>query len=344
MPTPRPTVRDVAAAAGVSFKTVSRVVNGEPHVAEATAARVLEAIAELGYAVDDRARRLRRGEVHTGVIGFVLVDVANPFFSGVLRGIQDTARAADLLVLSGSTDGDLEREQALVDAFVGRRVDGLVVVTSDPDATALDVELGRGTPVVFVDIEPDRDDVDVVRSDHRAGGVLATEHLLAHGHRDIAFVGDADDVYSADEREAGFRAAMAAAGLDVPSHRVVRAGRTVEEWERFGREAFRDEVPDAVFSAQNFVTRGLVRALHRLDLQHRVALVGHDDVVLADVVSPGITVVPQDPRELGRRAARRLLDRLEGDTGPPRRDLLAPTLLPRGSGELPRPPSAARAG
>lgn len=328
-------MHDVAAAAGVSLKTVSRAVNGEPNVAPATAERVARAVARLGYQVDDRARRLRRGAAATGVIGFVLVDVANDFFSAILRGLEDATRDQDLVVLSGSTEGDPDREEALIRAFVGRRVDGLVVVPSDGRDGSLRAEIDRGTPVVLVDLEPPGLPADVVRSDHRAGGALATQHLLDHGHADIAFLGDVAGIFSADERLAGFRTTMANAGLDVPAHRVVRARQPHRAWEHTGLALFNQEdLPDAVVTAQNLVTMGVVAALHRMGLHHRVALVGHDDVPMAAVVEPGITVVPQRPRELGRIAAHLLLARIEGDDAPTRRELLAPGLVARGSGEL----------
>src|SRR5688572_1091770 len=124
----RPTLRDVAEHAGVSFKTVSRVVNDEGGVSPELSVRVESAIAQLGYRPDSRARHPRQGAAQTGTVGFLLSDVGNPFFSAILRGIDDVARERGALVLTGSTDGDRDRESQLVDAFVSRRVDGLIVV------------------------------------------------------------------------------------------------------------------------------------------------------------------------------------------------------------------------
>lgn len=327
---------DVAAEADVSLKTVSRVVNGEQHVSTETSDRVTRAIDALGYQVDDRARRLRRRDATTGTIGFVLDDVANDFFAAILRGLEDVAGPNGCLVLAGSTDGDAYRERALIDAFVSRRVDGLVVVTSDVDSPVLRTEIERGTPVVVVDLEPPRLTVDVVRSDHHAGARLGMAHLVAQGHRDIAFLGDELGIFSADERLRGYTDAMRHAGLEVRDDRVVRQRTGAEGWTALaGTFLDRGDPPGAVFTAQNFVTIGLVRALHARGLQRDVAVVGHDDVTLAEVVEPGITVVPQRPRELGRRAATRLFERLAGDRSPPTRVLLEPRLVVRGSGELP---------
>ena len=178
-PTRRPTMRDVADRAGVSFKTVSRVVNVEGGVSPDLVERVEAAVQALGYRPDGRARHLRQGGTTTGAIGFILVDVANPFFSSILRGIEEVARTHDTLVLAGSTDGAVAREDQLIEAFVSRRVDGLIIVPSGTGAGALQGELDRGTPVVFLDLEPSDSAVDLVRSDHRGGAELATRHLLA---------------------------------------------------------------------------------------------------------------------------------------------------------------------
>lgn len=339
-PTRRPTMRDVAERAGVSFKTVSRVVNDEGGVSPDLADRVGTAIVELGYRPDGRARHLRQGSTTTGAIGFVLVDVANPFFSSILRGIEEVARGHDTLVLAGSTDGLVERQDQLIEAFVGRRVDGLIVVPSGSGGGVLRTELDRGTPVVFLDLEPDDIVVDLVRSDHRGGARIATEHLLARGHRDIAFIGDDPTIFSAGCRLAGFHDAMTAAGLVVPPHRVVTGRHTADAWRSIVADRLRDpQPPTAIFTAQNFITVGAAHALHDLGLHRTIAQVGFDDIELADIVEPAITVVPQRPRELGRRAAEQLFRRIHGDRTEPIRDIVESPIVERGSGEIPPPPA-----
>jgi LacI family transcriptional regulator len=336
----RPTMRDVAQHAGVSFKTVSRVVNGEHGVSPAVLARVQSAVAALGYEPDDRARRLRQGSTSTATIGFVLVDVANPFFSSLLRGIEDVARQRGYTVLSGSSDGVREREDVLVRSFVSRRVDGLIVVPSGPGSGALGPEADRGTPIVFVDLEIPEMAVDTVRSDHYGGAVAATRHLIDRGHRRIAFIGDDVSVFSARLRLDGFHAAMAAARLPVLDGFVHSASLTAEQWRQRVHELLEGpDVPTALFTAQNFATIGAARALHERGLQGSVAQVGFDDVEMADVVEPGISVVPQSPTELGRRAATMLFERIEGERMPPRHEVIRNPLVTRGSGEIPAPPS-----
>jgi LacI family transcriptional regulator len=335
-PNRRPTLRDVALEAGVSFKTVSRVVNGEGGVSDRLVARVEETVLALGYRPDDRARRLRQFSSEAATIGFVLVDVANPFFSTILRGIEEVAITRDCLVLAGSTEGSADRERQLIEAFVDRRVDGLIVVPSGSGAGTLQAELDRGTPVVFLDLESDVTAVDLIRSDHYNGAYEATTHLLSHGHRDIAYFGDNPEIFSAGLRLEGFRDAMAAAGLEPRPDRIVTESHDGTDWRQIVRSYLEsNERPTALVSAQNFVTVGAVGALHDLDLQHSIAQVGFDDVELADVVEPGISVVPQQPRELGRIAAEMLFGRIDGDERPPRTQVLRSDLIRRGSGEIP---------
>lgn len=331
----RPTMRDVADEAGVSFKTVSRVINDEGGVSKDLTAQVDQAVKKLGYRPDHRARELRQVGSKAATIGFVLVDVANPFFSQLLRGIEEVASTRDCLVLAGSTDGSEEREHKLIDELVGRRVDGLIVVTSSSDTSTLESEIERGTPVVFVDIEPDLPNIDVVRSDHVEGAVLATKHLIDLGHTDVAYFGDDPAVYSAGLRLEGFLKAMTAAGLDVPTERILTGSHTEDAWHKLVLTHLRaNPAPTAVFSAQNYVTIGTARALHDLGLRSTVAQVGFDEIELASMLQPGLTVVPQRPRELGRRAAELLFGRVDGSTSPGQRQILTSPIRPNGSGEI----------
>lgn len=333
-------MRDVAELAGVSFKTVSRVVNDEGGVRDELVSRVNAAVVELDYRPDERARRLRSGATTTGTIGFALADVANPFFSSVMRGIEDVTRAHGVLMLAASTDGDQEREDQVVQAFVARRVDGLIVVSSGSAAGPLAAELDRGTPIVFLDLEPERLRGDLVRSDHHGGAMRATEHLIAHGHRDIAFFGDDLGIFSARLRLEGYREAMAAAGLTVDEDRIVTGSHDIDSWRHITIDYLRrPDPPTALFTAQNLVSLGAVGALHELGLEERIAMVGFDDIALADAIRPAVSTVPQNPRELGRIAAVQLLQRIGGSAAPTARHVMTADVVARGSGEI-RPPAA----
>jgi LacI family transcriptional regulator len=328
-------MRDVAERAGVSFKTVSRVINDEGGVSPDLAGRVEDAVDALGYRPDEHARRLRQGGTRTGAIGFVIVDVANPFFSSVLRGIEEVARAHDSIVMSGSTDGDKDRENQLIGAFTSRRVDGLIVVPEGSSNGALRTEVERGTPVVFVDLEPHDLTADLVRSDHLNGSIVATEHLIDHGHRDIAFFGDFPEISSSRLRRAGYEQALSAVGIAVEERRIVQDRLRPAEWRELIRNYLQEpDPPTAIFSAQNFVTVGCTEALHDLGLHERIAQVGFDDVELGDVIVPGITTVPQQPLDLGHRAAEILFARIAGERSSPTKAILTCTITERGSGEI----------
>jgi LacI family transcriptional regulator len=334
-PPRRPTVHDVALRANVSFKTVSRVVNREHGVSSTLVARVETAIADLGYRPDDRARRLRTSQARTGVIGFILVDVSNPFFSSILRGIEEVARKHDYLVLSGSTDGDPARQDQLISAFVSRRVDGMIVVPAGDQLGPLETELKRGTPTVLVDLDVASAKVDLLRSDHEGGARAATEHLLRHGHRDIAFFGSPARIFSARLRQNGFRAAMTAAGLAIPDHRVVTGYHSPDEWHALIADYLIETPrPTAIVTAQNFISLGALYALHQLDLHETIAQVGFDDLDLGPLVSPGLSVVPQSPLLIGRRSAELLFRRLGGLVDAPIQEVLSSKLIERGSGEI----------
>lgn len=329
-------MRDVAAEANVSFKTVSRVVNQEGGVSPDLVARVEKAVTTLGYRPDQRARLLRRSSTAPATIGFVWIDIANAFFSSVLRGIEEVADARDCLVLAGSTEWSPERERRLVDALVERRVGGLIVVSSGAAAETLQSEMQRGTPLVFLDLEPDFDTIDLVRTDHKAGAIKATEHLLAGGHANIAYFGDNLDIFSARERLVGFRQAMGAAGITIDDDQIITGSKSGDEWRQKIRSFFETNPnpPTAIFTAQNFVTLGAVQALHDLSLRTTIAHVGFDDIDLSEAVTPGVTVVPQYPRRLGRRAAEMLFARVESDNAEPVRVIVEPPLIARGSGEI----------
>jgi LacI family transcriptional regulator len=336
-------MHDVAESAGVSLKTVSRVVNRELGVSADLVERVEEAVRRLQYQPDVRARNLRQSEARAASIGFAMVDVANPFFSSILRGIEEVARPQECLVLSGSSDGDLAQQDRLIDTFISQRVAGLVVVPSGDELGPIADEIVRGTPVVFLDCEPRVHSSDLVRSDHFGGAVSITRHLIDHGHRDIAFLGDDITVFSAALRLDGFRDAMAAAELVIRPEWVVTGHFTPVEWRSVIFEWLQamSPRPTSIVTAQNFVTVGAVQALHSLGLQHQLALIGFDDVELGDVVEPGISVIPQNPRLLGRRAAELLFERIAGSEKPPVHEIIVGEIIARGSGEITGPGAVA---
>jgi LacI family transcriptional regulator len=331
----RPTMRDVAALAGVSLSTVSRVVAGNQQVDPDLAVKVEKAVEMLGYRHNLAAGNLRRADGLSASIGLVFEDVSNPFFSALHRGVEDAARTRSVLTFAGSSDEDPSRERELTEAFLGRRVDGLVIVPTSADHGYLARDVAAGMALVFVDRIPRFIDADAVVSDNVGGARTAVAHLAEAGHRRIAFLGDQPGIFTAEERLRGYRDALAEHGIGGddalvrhPAFRAVDVDATVREL--LGGP----NPPTALFTAQNLITLGTLRTLHELGLEHTIAVVGFDDVPLGELLQPGVTVVAQDPYGLGRRAAELLFSRLDGYRGPSRREVLPTTLITRGSGEI----------
>ncbi|MEU3346745.1 LacI family DNA-binding transcriptional regulator [Streptomyces sp. NPDC006700] len=328
----RPTMKDVAARAGVGLKTVSRVVNGEPGVTPDTERRVQDAIAALGFRRNDSARVLRKGR--TASVGLILEDLADPFYGPLSRSVEEVARAHGALLINGSSAEDPEREQELALALCARRVDGLVVIPAGDDHRYLEPELKAGVATVFVDRPAGNIEADVVLSDNFGGARDGVAHLIAHGHRRIGFIGDMPRIHTAAERLRGYRAAMEDAGIPVENS-WMSLGVTDPERVRRATETMLSG-PDpvtAVFAGNNRVTVTVIRVL--AEQARRVALVGFDDIELADLLQPGVTVVAQDSAALGRTAAERLFRQLDGTLLAPERIELPTRLITRGSGELP---------
>lgn len=332
---------DVAALAGVAVKTVSRVVNAEPSVSPELEAKVRRAIEQLNYRRDANASMLRRLGGKTQTIGLVLEDVANPFSSALHRAIEDSARARHVLVFAGSCDEDAGRERELVGSFRDRRVDGIIVVPAGRDHTYLYEEQRAGTALVFVDRPAGHLDADSVVSNNVGGSLEAVEHLLAHGHRRIAFLGDLLSISTADERLKGYTQALDRAGINDGA--LIRTGLRDSEAALGAVDELLalSDPPTALFTSQNLLTIGGVRALRRAGLERRIALIGFDDVALADIVEPAISVVAQDPQAMGQVAAELLFRRLDGDTSPSVHHVMPVNLIARGSGEISPPGSPA---
>jgi LacI family transcriptional regulator len=331
----RPTMRDVAQLADVSLKTVSRVVNDEPGVSTALAVRVQRAIDELGFRPHPGARLLRT-DGRTAAIALLLEDVANPFSAAVQRAVENEARERGMVVFSASIDEDPARERALAREFGARRADGLLLAPCGDDQSYLTDELPAGTPVVCVDREASNLAVDAVITTNALGAAEGVRHLAAAGHRRIAFLGDRRSIRTAEQRYAGYRDALASLGLPLDPGLVVHDLRKSGDADGAVTALLASpDPPTALFTAQNLITIGAVRALRRLGAEWSVALVGFDDVLLADLLSPGITVVAQDAAAIGRTAATLLFARIAGDTSPPGVRLVPTTLIRRGSGELP---------
>ncbi|GAA4431647.1 LacI family DNA-binding transcriptional regulator [Georgenia halophila] len=299
----RVTRADVARAAGTSTAVVSYVLNDGPRpVAQATRRRVLEAVEAIGYRPDSIARALASGATRT--LGLVVPDIANPFFAALAHALEDEASRHGLVFLLGDAAEHRERQHELIDSFVTRRVDGLVVVGVDDD---LDLEPARqaGLPVVVLDRILGDADASAVGIDNQAAAGAATEHLLEHGRRRIALVTGPDWLPTAVARERGWRDALEAAGLEPDPSLVRRTGFNRSGGYEAGTDLFRlEHAPDAVFVASEQQAVGLLRAAHeaRTAVPDTVAVVAIDGTEAAEYCVPSLTTIAQPFDELARRA------------------------------------------
>lgn len=318
----RATIADVARAAGVSPATVSRVLNASTPVSGELAERVRAAAATTGYQPFGPARALRLR--HTPVWSVIVADIENPFFTSVLRGVEDVAREHGHRVLLGNSDEDLDRESAYLDAAVAERLAGVVIAVASTADSRLGAVRGAGIPVVAVDRRPERTPVDSVIVDNREGAVLATRHLLDAGYARVACITGPARLSTANERLEGYASVV---------------GRSRSRRANFRRDGgFRAaaallasaEPPDAFFVANNLMTIGVLEAIRAAGLRvgADVGVVGFDDAPWAPLVEPPLTVVAQPAREIGREAARLLAT---GATDAPRQVVLRPRLVVRAS-------------
>ncbi|ANZ40658.1 hypothetical protein BBK82_36320 [Lentzea guizhouensis] len=333
-----PTMRDVAALAKVSVKTVSRVVNDLPGAGTEVADRVRAAARTLGYRPDLTASSLRRADRRSATIGVLFEDLSNPFDAALLRAVEDRARQGGVLVLAGSSEDDHTLQRELLLSLAARRVDGVVVMAAGGHQDALQAERERGTPMVLVDRPPTFGGTDCVTTTNRDSSRDAVTRLAALGHRDIAFLGDRRTLWTSQERYTGYLEGLARTGLTLREE-LVHADLHGADLAETATAALLGlgRPPTALFTAQNLITVGAMRVLRAHGLQHRVALIGFDDFPLADMLDPGVTVVRQDVPGLGRKAAELVFARIDGDTSPPVHAVVPAALVPRGSGEIAPP-------
>jgi len=299
-----PSMREVAAHVGVSQKTVSRVFNNDPQVRPDTRTRVLRGLHELQYTPNTLASDLRNGRAP--VIGIAVPEIVDPYFAAIVRAVDEVARRNDMSTVLTSLGDDPEREPLLVQSLLRRSLSGLVVVSVRDEQRYLQLWAGK-VPIVFVDRRPSGVAGDSFTDNDAQGGRLATEHLLSHGHRSIAFMGDRLSLPTTAGRLAGYQAALADAGvaynktlIGLDASDETAAPRSLDSVLRAS------EPPTAVFCSNARVTMVLMPLLQRLS----IAVVSFGDFPMAAMLSPALTVIDQDPARIGTLAATRIIERI----------------------------------
>jgi LacI family transcriptional regulator len=310
-------IREVAKRAGVSLGTVSNVLNRPGIVAEETRRRVQLAIEEIGFVPNGSARQLRAGR--SQYIGLVVLDVANPFFTEVARGVEDRLNEAGYALILCNADDSLEKESHYLQVLEEQRAQGVLITPVQNDPSYLQQLRRRGIAVVLLDRPSHIKDFCSVSVDDVHGGELATAHLLEQGHRRIGFVHGPLSIRQCADRRRGMLQAVKAAGLD-PAEVIVdiatSALKTVqgqESAEKFLRVKTR---PTAVFCANDLLALGLMRGLieRGVSVPGDIALVGYDDVEFASMLLTPLTTIRQPKYELGRMAAELMLEEASSST------------------------------
>ena len=325
---PRATLADVGKLAGVSSKTVSRVMLSDKRVAEATRERVLAAARTLRFRPNQLASSLRQGST-TNVIAFVIGDLTNPFYALVAAGAERELARHGLMMILASTDDDPNSEERVVETLLRQRVRALIMVPISQDQSYLEGERQLGTPVICVDRPAHNLIADSVVLDNRNGMAKAVRELTGIGHRRIAFISSPVGLYTDQQRLAGYQDALREAGIATSSELVQFPQVYGTVAESVKELMALPEPPTALVAANNKISSIVLLALqNRLD---SVAFVGFDDFELADLTD--ISVVAYDAAELGREAARLAVARIEDPVGPPAHLQIPTTLIARGSGE-----------
>ncbi|MCW2819691.1 MAG: putative LacI-family transcriptional regulator [Marmoricola sp.] len=329
-----PSVKDVAASAGVSLGTVSNVMNRPDRVSPATRQRVERAMADLGFVRNETARQLRMGSSRT--LSYVMLDARNPFFTDVAQGIETAAEGAHTSLFLCNSNNSASREESHLAHLVEQRVQGILLTPLDPDSPTIPAIVARGIPVVIVDRTTKDERFCSVAVDDVLGGRMAVEHLVDRGHRRVAFVGGPEGLGQVDDRYAGARAAWDESGL--PSADLVRMP-TATMGADDGRAAGEliaglptHRRPTAAFCANDLLALGLLQqtVASGRSVPADLAIVGYDDIYFAAAATVPLTSVRQPRVELGRTAAELLLSESDPDHVH-RQVLFRPELVARAS-------------
>ncbi|BAS28047.1 substrate-binding domain-containing protein [Limnochorda pilosa] len=314
---PNPTMRDVARKAGISTATVSHFLNGTRQVSAATSQRILAVMRELNYRPNLLARSLRSRESRT--VGLVISDISNPFFPEVARGCEDALAGYDYSLILCNTDEDPVKEDHYLSVLWSKQVDGILLVPTAGQHATLGRMLAAGLPVVYLDREVTAAPATAVMSQNREGAYEATRLLLERGHRQVAMITGKQGLSSTAERVAGYRDALADAGIE-PVETWLRCGDSDERAAREATLALLVELPEvtAIFAANNTMTAGVLRALEQAGRRDTVEVAGFDDVGWFGLQLNPVVAVVQAAYDLGRIAAEELVALLKGGDRTPR--------------------------
>jgi LacI family transcriptional regulator len=325
-------MRDVANLAGVSTATVSRVLNNQSHISEGTRSKVISAIEQLDYQLNRVARQLRLER--TQILGLIISDIANPFFTSVVRGIEDAAYEHGYSLLLCNSDEHLAKEELYIRILLGEKVAGVIISPTDENSTAARALIESRVPVVAMDRRLRHLDVDTVIVDNAQGAYDAVAHLIGLGHSRIALIGGPIQITTARERQEGYKQALQDHGLQTDETLIRRGDFKQESGYVAATELLAlDDPPTAIFAANNLMTLGALNAIHeqRLNIPTDVAIVGFDDMPWAPSLDPPLTTISQPTYDMGRTTAELLLSKIAESARDTMEIKLQPSLIVRKS-------------
>ncbi|RRV05247.1 LacI family DNA-binding transcriptional regulator [Pseudomonas sp. v388] len=330
------TIKDVAALAGISYTTVSHVLNKTRPVSEPVRLKVEAAIAQLDYVPSAVARSLKAK--NTCTIGLLIPNGINPYFAELARGIEDHCERNGFCVILCNSDDNPEKQRSYLRVLLEKRVDGLIVSSVDGDVSIAGGLAEVRTPLVVVDRELEGIEADMVRIDHEQGAYLATCHLLGLGHRLIACIGGPANTSVADMRLAGYRRAMHQAGIAVLPGWAVNSEFSSPAGYEAAVALLSGQAPTAIFAGNDVIAIGVLRAAaeRQVCVPRDLSVVGFDDIQMSRYVYPALTTVGQSIRQLGETAAEMLLRRIAAPQGQSvQRRLVTPSVVLRESTAAP---------
>jgi len=304
------TIKDVAALAGISYTTVSHVVNNTRPVSQEVRVKVEAAIKSLDYVPSAVARSLKAKT--TATIGLLVPNSLNPYFAELARGIEDYCERNGYCVILCNSDDNPDKQRSYLRVLLEKRIDGLIVASAGGDSGLVQGLAGVKTPMVIVDRGLEGVDADLVRIDHEYGAYLATRHLLELGHRDIATIGGPATTSVAQMRQAGFRRALKEAGITASPSRMLESDFTSTGGYNAAAMLLESNPPSAIFAGNDMIGIGVLRAAAERNVRvpSQLSVIGFDDIQMSRYVYPALTTVGQSILQLGEMAAEVLLRRI----------------------------------
>lgn len=331
------TLKEVAEKADVSMTTVSRIINNSPKVNVDTRERVKKAMRTLGYQPNRVAQRLRGANTkgRSKLLGLIIPDVQNQFYSNIVRGIEDVAYENDYAVILCNSDENPNKERFYVEVLRSESVDGVILPPIHQYGKMIESLIDSGIPLVCVDRKLARESVDTVVMDNHKGGYIATSHFIKQGHKNIAIISSLPQFSSSDERQQGYEKALKDNGLSV-NEAIIKQGdpRSSENAKELTTELLQlKSRPSAVFATDNIMTLGALAAINekKLKIPDDISIIGFDDMPWATAIIPPLTVIRQPSYEMGRRAAELFFQRIADPEREHVRVVMEPKLIVRKS-------------